>query len=71
MKHIVATGLDAPDRRYRILVPVELERLQCFPDGWTEGMTDTQRTFCMGNALVTDIPRRIGKALAESLEDNA
>ena len=30
-----------------------------------EGMTDGQRAFCMGNALVTGIPHRIGKAMAE------
>lgn len=64
MKHIIATGLDEPDRRYRLLTPVELERLQRFPDGWTEGMSESHRVFCMGNALVTDIPRRIGIALA-------
>ena len=64
MKHIIATGSDEPDRRYRLLAPVELERLQRFPDGWTEGMSESHRVFCMGNALVTDIPRRIGIALA-------
>ena len=64
MKHIIATGLDEPNRRYRLLAPVELERLQRFPDGWTEGMSESHRVFCMGNALVTDIPRRIGIALA-------
>lgn len=64
MKHIIATGLDEPDRRYRLLAPVELERLQRFPDGWTDGMSESHRVFCMGNALVTDIPRRIGIALA-------
>lgn len=67
MKHVIATGLDQPDHRYRLLTPVELERLQRFPDGWTVGMSDAHRIFCMGNALVTDIPRRIGIALANSL----
>lgn len=68
MKHIIATGLDIPDKHYRLLVPKELERLQCFPDDWTQGLSDTQRIFCMGNALVTDIPRRIGAALIRELQ---
>lgn len=56
------------DGRYRRLVPDELDQLQCFPAGWTAtGMTDGQRAFCMGNALVTDIPRRIGVELARRL----
>ena len=63
-KHVV----DAGDGRLRRLVPDELDQLQCFPKGWTAtGMTDAQRAFCMGNALVTDIPRRIGVVLARRL----
>jgi DNA (cytosine-5)-methyltransferase 1 len=49
---------------YRRLVPVELERLNGFPDGWTAGMPDTKRAFCMGNALVVGLVRRIGDTLA-------
>lgn len=61
-KHVVKTS----DGRYRRLIPDELDRLQCFPRGWTAtGMSDHQRAFCMGNALVTDIPRRIGVELAK------
>lgn len=63
-KHIIQLS----DGRMRRLVPDELERLQCFPRGWTDtGMTDNQRAFCMGNALVTGIPHRIGKAMAARL----
>lgn len=51
--------------RLRRLVPDELDALQCFPKGWTEGLSDNQRAFCMGNALVTEIPHRIGLAIAE------
>lgn len=28
-------------------------------------MTDINRAFCMGNALVVGIPHRIGKVIAE------
>ena len=52
--------------RIRRLVPDELDQLQGFPKGWTDtGMTDGQRAFCMGNALVVGIPHAIGKVIAE------
>lgn len=61
-KHIIRTD----SGRYRRLVPDELDQLQCFPKGWTDaGMTDGNRAFCMGNALVTGIPHRIGVAMTE------
>ena len=62
MKHIVEV-----DGRWRRLVPEELERLQGFPTGWTDecGMTDNQRAFCMGNALVTGVVHCIGEAIAK------
>ncbi len=39
----------------RRLTPVELERLNMFPDNHTEGPTDGKRAFFMGNALVIGI----------------
>lgn len=62
MKHVVR----GDSGRLRRLVPDELDALQCFPKGWTEGMSDNRRAFCMGNALVTEIPHRIGVELAKS-----
>ena len=60
-KHVVMQN-----GRLRRLVPDELDQLQRFPKGWTnDGMTDGHRAFCMGNALVTEIPHRIGKIIAE------
>lgn len=35
----------------RRLTPLELERLQGFPDGWTEGQADSHRQKQMGNAV--------------------
>lgn len=55
-KHIVLT----PSGRYRRLTPIELERLNMFPDNHTQGATNTRRAFLMGNALVTGIVERIG-----------
>ena len=52
----------------RRLIPEELEALQMFPKGWTNtGMTDGHRAFCMGNALVTGIPHRIGQVIARNM----
>lgn len=58
-KHLVQ-----PNGRPRRLLPVELERLNGFPDGWTDtGMSDVMRAFCMGNALVVGIVERIGREI--------
>ena len=55
-KHVVKTQ----NGRYRRLVPIELERLNMFPDNHTEGASNVRRAFLMGNALVTGIVERIG-----------
>ena len=62
-KHVVQT----PGGRFRRLTPVELERINGFPDGWTEGMTPGKRAFCMGNALVVGAVERVGRVLADEL----
>ncbi len=58
-KHIVQT----PSGKYRRLTPIELERLNMFPDNHTAGVSDSRRAFLMGNALVTGIVEKIGLAL--------
>lgn len=64
-KHVVKTE----SGRYRRLVPDELDQLQTFPKGWTDaGMTDGNRAFCMGNALVVSVVHRIGKEIAKRAE---
>ncbi len=59
-KHVIKAG-----RKLRRLLPVELERLNGFPDDHTliEGVSDGRRAFFMGNALVTGIVTRIAKSL--------
>jgi DNA (cytosine-5)-methyltransferase 1 len=47
----------------RRLTPTECERLQGFPDGWTEGFSDTQRYKMMGNAVTTNVINAIGMKL--------
>jgi DNA (cytosine-5)-methyltransferase 1 len=39
----------------RRLTPVECERLQGFPDGWTEGQSDSVRYKQMGNAVAVPV----------------
>ena len=39
----------------RHLTPLEYERLQGFPDGWTKGLSDTQRYKCLGNAVTVPV----------------
>ncbi|GAH67511.1 unnamed protein product, partial [marine sediment metagenome] len=47
----------------RRLTPTECERLQGFPDGWTEGISDTQRYKCLGNAVTINVIKEIGNRL--------
>lgn len=49
--------------RIRKLTPTECERLQGFPDGWTEGVSDTRRYMGLGNAVTTDVITEIGEKL--------
>jgi DNA (cytosine-5)-methyltransferase 1 len=62
-KHVILT----PSGRYRRLIPLELERLNMFPDNHTDAASDGRRAFLMGNALVTGIVERIGKVLKERM----
>jgi len=41
--------------KIRRLTPIECERLQGFPDEWTEGISDTQRYKCLGNAVTVNV----------------
>lgn len=49
--------------RIRRLTEVECERLQGFPDGWTEGISATQRYKCLGNAVTTNVIRAIAERI--------
>ena len=58
-KHVIKTK----SGRYRRLVPIELERLNMFPDNHTLGASNLRRAFLMGNALVTGIVEDVGRVL--------
>jgi DNA (cytosine-5)-methyltransferase 1 len=55
--------------KMRRLTPIELERLNMFPDNHTllDGITDTKRAFFMGNALVVGVVEKLGKVLAKEI----
>ncbi|WP_052663065.1 DNA (cytosine-5-)-methyltransferase [Mycoplasmoides pirum] len=56
--------------KYRYLLPIECERLNMFPDNWTkiDGITDKQRYFLMGNALVCGIINRLSLPLKKIIK---
>ena len=68
-KHVVKTK----SGRYRRLLPVELERMNMFPDNHTlhPEVSDGKRAFLMGNALVCGIVEQIGRSLYESIYEEA
>ena len=68
-KHVVLT----PSGRYRRLIPLELERLNMFPDNHTNhpDVTDGRRAFLMGNALVCGVVQQVGRSLYEFIYDKA
>lgn len=56
---------DPETGRYRTLTPIECERLNGFPDNWTEGMSERNRYFTMGNALVVPLITKMGKRILD------
>lgn len=64
-KHVVQT----PSGRYRRLIPIELERLNMFPDNHTyhPEVSDGRRAFLMGNALVCGVVEIVGKSLYRAI----
>ena len=59
--HII---MDPKKNKLRLLTPVECERINQFPDNWTNsGMPEKRRYFMMGNALVCGIIKKIGKEI--------
>lgn len=49
----------------RRLTPLEAERLQGFPDGWTDGQSDSGRYRMLGNAVAVPVVEWIAKRLVE------
>jgi site-specific DNA-cytosine methylase len=53
----------------RRLTPTECERLQGFPDGWTEGQADSHRYKQMGNAVAVPVVEWIMQGIVEVMSD--
>ena len=71
------THLLEDENGYRLLTPLETERLQGFPDNWTQVklskgkevvVSNTRRKFFMGNALVVEVVESLGRYIADKLE---
>jgi DNA (cytosine-5)-methyltransferase 1 len=68
-KHIIKTK-----NGYRRLTPIELERLNGFPDDWSltnsdgDTVSDAKRAFFMGNALVIGLIEKVGKVIASEMK---
>lgn len=58
-------GHNVPFIGVRRLTPTECERLQGFPDGWTDGQADTQRYKQLGNAVAVPVAEWIGRRIME------
>lgn len=64
---------DVKSGNLRTLTPIETERIQMFPDDWTNvsspAMTERRRYFMMGNALVVGIVKKIGDYLEKIIDE--
>ena len=59
-------GISAKKGNYR----PECERINGFPDNWTNtGMTEKKRNFMMGNALVVGVIEKIGEEIEKIIEN--
>lgn len=65
-KHVVNTG----NGQLRRLTPIELERLNMFPDNHTVEASDIKRAFFMGNALVVGVIEKIGQQLLAAIDQH-
>ncbi len=66
MTHVIE---DYRTKKLRFLTPLECERINGFPDNWTNtGMSDKKRYFMMGNALVVNVVEKIGIELEKIVE---
>lgn len=70
-KHIIQT-----QNGWRRLTPIELERLNGFPDDWTKFdyqgkvVSDGKRAFFMGNALVIGLIEKVGRVIGSEISKN-
>ncbi|NSW84083.1 MAG: DNA cytosine methyltransferase [Syntrophothermus sp.] len=63
-----STTYVASSMAVRRLTPLECERLQGFPDGWTAGESDAARYKMLGNAVCRKVSKWLGKRIVEVAE---
>lgn len=59
-------GNQVPMVGVRRLMPIECERLQGFPDGWTDGQSDSARYRQLGNAVAVPVVEWIGNRIVKT-----
>jgi len=59
-------GNQVPMVGVRRLMPIECERLQGFPDGWTDGQSDSARYRQLGNAVAVPVVEWIAKRIVKA-----
>lgn len=59
------TKISTDNRTWRKLTPTECERLQTVPDGYTAGVSNTQRYKMLGNGWTVDIISQIFEGLKQ------
>lgn len=59
------------EQQVRRLTPTECERLQGFPDGWTEGQADSHRYKQMGNAVAVPVAEWVIQGIVEVHNDQS
>ncbi|WP_024746807.1 DNA (cytosine-5-)-methyltransferase [Levilactobacillus namurensis] len=67
MSHVIE---DPESGKLRFISPEEAERINTFPEGWTDikGISRSSRYFLMGNALVVDLVRKISQGIYDIAE---
>ncbi len=62
--------LDPKSNKYRVLTPIECERMDEFPDDWTAtGMPPKRRYFIAGNALVCGLISSMGEQISKIIDE--
>lgn len=59
-------GNNVPFVGVRRLMPIECERLQGFPDGWTDGQSNSARYRQLGNAVAVPVVEWIGRRIVKA-----
>ena len=62
-RQIVFEELYPENITWRMLTPIECERLQTVPDNYTEGVSNTQRYKMLGNSFTVDVIAHILKGI--------